>query len=362
MFRLQIDSQHDDPTYAVVNRRLAVPAFRVSESDDALVVTTAAVRVTHAKRVAAPKGCRGSFAEGEVTVELLLEPFATTWRSGGPRPASWRSSVAHVEEDDEGNLNGTMNYGPAFAGGLDCYSTPEACARRYAQVLGRGLLSRSGLVAVDDTNGTRVVATGDAFPSAWFEAASTRARYVVGADVYVLASGLDYKAALGDFARVSGGPSLPPLAALGVWYSRYYPYGEANWPTDVYDEYERNGLPLSVAVFDVPWHTTTFPPEDIAVGTNATWPWAGQRGTAAPNAACNGWDGFTFNRTLFPDPQRFFGALRGRGVKAILSVHAQNGIDHCQDQYRAAAAASVRWPRWLVGPSWRRSSSPARRS
>jgi hypothetical protein len=31
--------------------------------------------------------------------------------------------------------------------------------------------------------------------------------------------------------------------------------------------------------------------------------------------------------------------VHGEGIKMILSVHMQNGIDHCQEQYRAMAAA-----------------------
>ena len=36
-------------------------------------------------------------------------------------------------------------------------------------------------------------------------------------DLYLLASGLDYPRALGDWASIGGAPSLPPLAALGIW-------------------------------------------------------------------------------------------------------------------------------------------------
>lgn len=55
--------------------------------------------------------------------------------------------------------------------------------------------------------------------------ASTReANHCIAEDLYFLASGLDYQRALRDWAAVSGAPSLPPLAALGVWYSRYYPH------------------------------------------------------------------------------------------------------------------------------------------
>jgi hypothetical protein len=49
-----------------------------------------------------------------------------------------------------------MDYGPAFAGGLDCYSHPPDCAEQYKEIIGAGLISRSGFVAINDTNSTRV--------------------------------------------------------------------------------------------------------------------------------------------------------------------------------------------------------------
>jgi hypothetical protein len=58
--------------------------------------------------------------------------------------------------------------------------------------------------------------------------------------------------------------------------------------------------------------------------TNASWPYPNVPGTARVGHECNGWDGFTFNKTLFPDPVRFFNDSHSRfGVKIILSVHMQ---------------------------------------
>ena len=174
----------------------------------------------------------------------------------------------------------------------------------------------------------------------WFDPSSTReANHRVSEDLYMLVSGLDYTGALGAWARVGGAPSLPPLAALGVWYSRYYPYGAASYQKDVLGEYAANGLPLSVGVLDVPWHNIDYAIADLGPDKNGSWPYPDVPGTAAPDAACNGWDGFTFNRTLFPDPAGFFEGVHAQGIKMILSVHMQNGIDHCQDQYLAMARA-----------------------
>ena len=80
----------------------------------------------------------------------------------------------------------------------------------------------------------------------------------------------------------------------------------------------------------MPWHNINYAVSDLGPD---------KHGTAPPGDGCNGWDGFTFNRTLFPDPKRFFDKVHGEGIKMILSVHMQNGIDHCQEQYLAMAQA-----------------------
>ena len=43
-------------------------------------------------------------------------------------------------------------------------------------------------------------------------------------------------------------------------------------------------------------------------------------GTSPDASACNGWDGFTFNHTLFPDPAQFLKDMAADDVKIILSV------------------------------------------
>ena len=50
---------------------------------------------------------------------------------------------------------------------------------------------------------------------------------------------------------VSRAKTLTGPAALGIWYSRYYPYGEQSYTSQIIDEYKANALPLSVGVLDV---------------------------------------------------------------------------------------------------------------
>ena len=110
-----------------------------------------------------------------------------------------------------------MDFGPAFAGGLDCYSHPPDCAQQYGEIIGAGLISRSGYAVINETNSTRVfpgvhlppscespfaaivppilqISSGPS-PSTvalhWFDPPSTReANHRVAEDIYLLVSGL----------------------------------------------------------------------------------------------------------------------------------------------------------------------------
>ena len=41
-------------------------------------------------------------------------------------------------------------------------------------------------------------------------------------DLYVFGCGSDYRACLADFVAVAGPMALPPVSALGVWWSRHW--------------------------------------------------------------------------------------------------------------------------------------------
>jgi alpha-glucosidase (family GH31 glycosyl hydrolase) len=111
-----------------------------------------------------------------------------------------------------------------------------------------------------------------------------------------------------------------------VWYSKYYPYSSSSMTHDVVDGYASHGLPLSVVVFDVDWHTSQY-----AKDAKGQW------------VDCNGWGGFTPNATLFPPSSgglpALLDGLHARGLRTILSLHLQTGVDHCELKYRGMAEA-----------------------
>ena len=98
----------DRASFAVINRKLPVPAFHVTKNLSTTIVTTDALQLTHRKST---QKCGNGFSRGELQVRLLVAPH-TTWTSGhDSSPADMRpSSVAHIMPQPA-NLNGTMNHG-----------------------------------------------------------------------------------------------------------------------------------------------------------------------------------------------------------------------------------------------------------
>ncbi len=150
-----------------------------------------------------------------------------------------------------------------------------ADARRFST----GVLSRSGYWVLNDSDGA--VLDEDGFP---------HERHRPGAqDWYFFGYGTDYKAALQDFVRVTGPAALPTPNALGLMFSRWPAYDEAE-AKSIIAEFERNGYPLSVIVLDMEWHQ-------------------------------EGWGHWDWNEALYADPTAFFRWCHERGIHVTLNDH-----------------------------------------
>ncbi|MGC5168823.1 TIM-barrel domain-containing protein [Luteimicrobium sp. DT211] len=135
-------------------------------------------------------------------------------------------------------------------------------------------------------------------------------------DLYLFAHGRDFAGAVRDLYGVSGAPMRLPRWALGNWWSRYHRYSADSY-LELMDRFDAERLPFSVAVIDMDWHLVdTVPPE---------------HGT--------GWTGYSWDRTLFPDPEAFLRALHGRGMRTTLNLHPADGVRAFEDAYPAMAAA-----------------------
>jgi alpha-glucosidase (family GH31 glycosyl hydrolase) len=168
-----------------------------------------------------------------------------------------------------------------------------------------GLLSRSGWAQIDDTPSLIFNSEG------WLEPRPHTAGY---RDLYLLVSGNDYKNALQDYQKITGTPGLLPRAFLGNWWSRYWEYTQQDLQQLV-EHFSREEIPLSTLIIDMDWHITK------------------------TGNACTGWTGFSWNRSLFPDPPALLTWLHDHGLIIALNLHPAEGIHAHEDQYPAAANA-----------------------
>ena len=166
---------------------------------------------------------------------------------------------------------------------------------------------------------------------------SSTPRTAGNVDVYVFGCGLQFRQCLQDFTLLAGPIGLPPLSGMGVWWSRHWGDESGNKAmvdavgvmteevitTEVLDGYESRGLPLHILVLDMEWHEQMEAPDCTHFLGKTTW------------------GGYSWNTTLFSDPQRFVDKLhasRGpQGIKLSLNYHPDAGVDACQKNYKEMA-------------------------
>ncbi len=196
------------------------------------------------------------------TLTITLKEIGHTWRFGDVNPD---------------NLGGTVRTLDDLLG-----STP----------LEPGLVSRAGWTLVDDSR--TLVFT----PQGWLE---PRAAPETTFDLYFFGYGHDYQGCLQDYARLTGPVPLLPRWALGNWWSRYWEYDEAEL-TSLIEDFKSQRIPLAVCIIDMDWHITQ-------TGNTST-----------------GWTGYTWNKDLFPDPDRLIDFLHDQGLRTSLNLHPAEGI------------------------------------
>jgi alpha-glucosidase (family GH31 glycosyl hydrolase) len=173
-----------------------------------------------------------------------------------------------------------------------------------------GIVSRYGVAALDDSRSFLFEDDGWVSP-----------RPEDRIDLYVFAYGHDYAAALEAFYAVSGRQPVLPRWALGNWWSRYHRYSADDYIA-LLDRFAAEGLPFSVAVLDMDWH----------------------RVDSVPAEHGSGWTGYSWEPSLFPDPEGFLAELHRRGLRVTLNVHPADGVRAFEDAYPAMAEALGRDP------------------
>jgi hypothetical protein len=220
----------------------------------------------------------GPVGDGDLRVRTAgtgLEPAL------GPNPAplgGWRRSLDHVD-------------GPV--------------------PLHEGMLSRAGWYLLDDTE--TALLTGDGF--------APRESPDGYQDLYLFAYGRRYARGLRDLRALTGAAPLLPRKALGVWFSRWWPYGDADWRALV-ERFRAEDVPLDVLSLDTDFKRV-HDPAGAALASQVV-------GAPGGNYSWNAWD---WNRTLYPDPAAFLRWAHEQGIDIGLNLHPS--IDSRDPQFAA---------------------------
>ncbi len=237
--------------------------------------------------------------DGARALEVITDRFHLTYDRGPFSPAG----LTVQARGGVSNHQSQWRYGEPMTNlGGTARTLDEADGRIP---LDTGVIARGGVAALDDS------------ASFLFEDDGWIGTRVPGRlDVYVFANGHDYDGALDDLYAISGPQPVLPRWALGNWWSRYHAY-TADEYLALMDRFAAEDLPFSVAVIDMDWHRVASVPPEYG----------------------SGWTGYSWERTLFPDPEAFLSALHDRGLRTTLNVHPADGVRAFEDAYPAMAEA-----------------------
>lgn len=246
------------------------------------------------------------FSDISETLTVKTEKFTLTYKGTDPFSkenlycrihTAGIDTVWHHGDELKNNLKGTLT----TLDGVD-----------GDRPLPDGIISTDGFYVIDDS-GKPFLKNG------WVENRCESHK----SDLYLFAYGLDFKAALKDLAKVSGEFPLPRKCIFGSWYSRWWKYTSEEF-LDLVDQYDKNDFPLDIMVMDMDWHYQDW-------GHNEGEPFALYGyGHAGQNL---GWTGYTWNRTVIPDPKALLDELKERKIKAVLNDHPADGLRDHDDGY-----------------------------
>lgn len=200
-------------------------------------------------------------------------------------PFSWKPG-----DKQQGNLKGTYRTLDNYDGEFNDDGKPMP--------IEDGILATDGWTFLDDSE--NLLFDDSDFP--W----AMERKNKKGQDWYFMAYGHDYKKALKDFTRFAGRMPLPPRYAFGYWWSRYWCYSDNELRTLV-KTFQNYNIPLDVLVIDMDWHYT-------------------EQGKG-------GWTGYTWNRSLFPNPAGTLKFIKDNNLQITMNLHPADGIRNYEEKY-----------------------------
>lgn len=271
----------DNKSLIAANRDYEPAKYKTSTSDGWVEILTSKMKLRY-------KEGSGKFTEKNLSIESCDKQFAFTWHPGMLQ---------------KGNLKGTYRTLDGMDGDVQTQTWVSDSKPGDKLKLEDGLLATDGWTLIDDSNG--LLFDGDK-DWEWVKTRDVKN----GQDWYFIAYGNDYKSALKDFTRFAGKMPLPPRYAFGYWWSRYWMYSDREL-RDLIDNFHTYQIPLDVLVVDMDWHYT-------------------EKGKG-------GWTGWTWNKNLFPNPDKFLKYLKSNDLKITLNLHPADGVAYYEEGYDALA-------------------------
>ena len=264
----------DRATFAVINRRLPVPAFTSKEEGGYLYIETEALKLRYRVGAAINPQLKTPTA---LNITLKVNDHEVVWYPG---------------KEDAMNLKGTKR---TLDTGSGDNQRPD---------LENGIISRGGWAIIDESPKTK---RGDGSTTFAFDKVVDGIDWVAqpvdknAYDWYFMGYGHNYKKAIGDYIKIAGRQPMPPLYVLGYWYSKYQRYSQQDF-LNLATEMKRNNIPLDVMIFDMDWHL-------------------------------DGWTGWTWNKDLIPNPESLIKWMHGQGIKVSLNLHPADGVASYEDHF-----------------------------
>ena len=271
----------DEASFVAVERDYPSADYKVKN-------TKSKVRIETSKMILEYRKGTGKFtaANLKITSTDNVTP-AFSWVPGTPQ---------------KDNLKGTLRTLDWMEGGYHVESINPELKLGEKRELEDGILARDGWTLIDESANLLF----DDSDWAWVKERENKDCQ----DWYFMAYGHDYKAALKDFTVFAGKMPLPPRFTFGYWWSRYWAYSDRELRSlvDMFDTYD---IPLDVLVVDMDWHYT--------------------------DEGRGGWTGWTWNRSLFPNPEGFMKDMKDKGLKITLNLHPADGFQPYEEAYPALA-------------------------
>ena len=265
----------DAPSFLRSEKQFPEVTYKLKNSGSQVQIATGKMTLTYKKNT-------GAFTDKNLAITSAKGMLPFTWRPGMKQ---------------KGNLKGTYRTLDGFDGDQH-RGWGQGAPVDAVMELEDGLLATDGWTLIDDSQ--NLLFDNSDWP--WVMERSEKD----GQDLYFMAYGHDYKAALKDYTTFAGKIPLPPRYAFGYWWSRYWSYSDAEM-RDLVKTFHDYDIPLDVFVVDMDWHYV-------------------EEGRGA-------WTGYTWNRKLFPDPAKFLGFLKDNDLQITLNLHPALGILPYEEKY-----------------------------